>query len=151
MRVGRLFRRGQNRRDGALGQCSVADLATARAGHAACFTNAERREVVVEHEVLFLLALIALQALAVVGGAQRGGNQGLRLAAGKERRAVRAGQNAGLDGDLANLVEGAAIGTDAILGHLLAEDPLAQMLVIVRQLLLGRGIVGGQARRPARP
>jgi hypothetical protein len=58
---------------------------------------------------------------------------------------VHAGQNAGLDGDFANLVEGAAIGTDALLGHLLAEGALAQMLVVVRQLLLGGGfVVGGQ-------
>ena len=144
MRVRRLFGAGQNRRDGALRQCSVAHFAPACAGHAACFAHAERREVVVEHEVLPLLAFVAFQPLAVVGGAQRCGNQCLGFAAGEQRRAVRAGQNAGLDGDGANLVEGAAVGTDAVLGHLLAEDPLAQMLVIGGQLLLGCGIVGGK-------
>ena len=68
-----------------------------------------------QHEVLALLAFIAFQALAVIGGAQRGRNQCLRLAAGKQCRAVRAWQNAGLNGDFANLVEGAAIGTNAVL------------------------------------
>ena len=97
MRVRRLFRTRQNRRNGALRQCSVADFAPARAGHTSCFTNAERREVVVEHEVLFLLAFVALQALAVVGRAQRCRNQGLRFAARKQRRTMRARQNAGLN------------------------------------------------------
>ena len=142
--VRRLFGAGQNRADGALGQCSVAHLAPSRAAHAARLAHAEGREVVVQHEGLLLLAFIAFQPLAFVGGAQRGRHQGLRLAAGKQRRAVRAGQNAGLDGDLANLVEGAAVGPDALLGHLLAEDPLAQLLIVVGQLLLGARIVGGQ-------
>ena len=43
--------------------------------------------------------------------------------------------------DGANLVEGAAVGTNAVLGHLLAEGPLAQMLVVGGQLLLGGRIV----------
>ena len=73
--VRRLFGAGQNSRDGALGQCSVADFATACARHTSCFANAERREVVVQHEVLALLAFIALEALTVIGGAQRGGYQ----------------------------------------------------------------------------
>ena len=47
--------------------------------------------------------------------------------------------------DGANLVEGAPVGPDALLRHLLAEDPLAQMLVIMRQLLLRVGIVGRQS------
>jgi hypothetical protein len=44
---------------------------------------------------------------------------------------VHAGQNLGLDGDFANLVEGAAVGTNALLGDLLAEGALAQKLVVV--------------------
>ena len=52
------------------------------------------------------------------------------------------GKHAGLDRDGSDLVEGAAIGTNPILGHLLAEDPFAQQFVVVRQLLLRRGIVG---------
>jgi hypothetical protein len=114
------------------------------AGHASGFAHAERREVVVQHEAP-LLALVALQPLAVVHGAQRRRHQRLRLAARKQRRSVRARQHAGLDRDGPNLVERAPVGPDALLRHLLAEDPLAQQFVIVRQLLLGRGSSAGSS------
>ena len=68
-------------------------------------------------------------ALLVVLGAQRDGHQRLRFAAREQRRTVRARQHADFDGDLADLVEGAAIGTAAILQHLVAEDPLLQRVV----------------------
>ena len=42
----------------------------------------------------------AVDALLVAGGAQSGGDQGLRLAALEEGRAVRAGQNADFAGDV---------------------------------------------------
>ena len=48
----------------------------------------------------------------------------------KIARTVGAGQNADFDPDIANLVEGAAIGTALLFDHLLAEDALAQRLVI---------------------
>ena len=97
-----------------------------------------------EHEVLFLLAFIALKTLSIVCCSQGGRYQGLRLSAGEECRAMRAWQNACLDRDLANLVESAAIGTNPVLGHLLAESPFAKQLVIGSQLLLGIRIVGRQ-------
>ena len=65
-------------------------------------------------------------------------DQRLGLAAGEQRRTVNAGQNADLDRDRANLVEGAMIGTDALVQHLVAEDLLAQQLVVLGELL-GRG------------
>ncbi len=136
--VGRLVGAGENGGDGALGECSVAHFATTDAGHTSCFTNAEGREVVVEHEVFLLLAFVALEALPVVGGAEGGGDQGLGFAAGEERGTVGAGQNAGLDADGADLVEGAAIGTDAFLRDLLAEGALAEKLVVGGELLLER-------------
>ena len=129
-RVRRLVRARQNRGNRALRQRSVAHFAPAHAGHTSRFTNAERRKVVVQHEVFLLLAFIALQPLRVVHGAQRRRHQRLRFAARKQRRSVRPGQHAGLDRDGTNLVERAAIGPDALLRHLLAEHPLAQMLVI---------------------
>ena len=54
-----------------------------------------------------------VEALHVFLGAERQRGQRLRFAAGKERRAVHARQQADFAGDLANLVEGAAIGTAA--------------------------------------
>ena len=84
-----------------------------------------------QHEALLGLAFEDFQPLHVVGGAERGGDQRLRFAAGEDRRAVRARQNADFDPDSANLVEGAAIGTALFLDHLLTEDALAQGLEVV--------------------
>jgi len=122
----------------------VANLTTSGSSHTAGLANTERRKVVVKHEVFLLLTFIALQPLPVVRCAQRGCDQCLRLAAREQGRPVRAGQNAGLDGDLANLVEGTAIGADPLPGHLLAEGPLAQKFVVGRKLFLGVRIVGRQ-------
>src|SRR5208337_1019204 len=92
------FRAGKNRGDGALCECTVTDLAPSGTAHASRLAYAERRKVVMEHEVLALFAFVALEALAVVGSAQGGGNQCLGLTASEQGRAVGTGQNAGLDG-----------------------------------------------------
>ena len=63
-----------------------------------------------------------LNALLIVLGAERGGDQGLGFSAGEQRGAVRARQHADFDVDLADLVEFAAVGTAAVLEHLFAED-----------------------------
>ncbi len=70
-RVGRLVFAGEDGLDGAPGEGAVADLATAYAGHTSNFTNGERREVIVQHELPLLLAFVAFHALRVVGGAER--------------------------------------------------------------------------------
>ena len=104
---------------------AVADFAPARAAHEADFADAERREVVVQHEALGGLAgLQQLDALLVVLGAERDRDQRLRFAAREQRRTVGARQHADFDGDLADLVECAAIRTAALLQHLVAEDAL---------------------------
>ena len=82
-----------------------------------------------QHEAALLLALVALHPLRVVGGAERGGDERLGFAAGEQRRAVHAREHAGLDRDWADLVEGAVVGADAVVEHLVAEDLLAQELV----------------------
>ncbi len=80
----------------ALGEISVSDLATAGAAHRANFTGRERREVVVEHERLGRLARIVdrVETLHVVRGAERHGDERLRLTAREERGAVRARKHA---------------------------------------------------------
>ena len=72
----------------------------------------KRREVVVQHEALEGFVLEEqVEALHVFLGAQRERGQGLGFAAGEERRAVHARQQAHFAGDLANLVERPAVGT----------------------------------------
>ncbi len=138
---------GQHRGNRALRQCTVAHFAPASAGHTSRLTNAERREVVVQHEVLPLLAFVALEPLAVVRGAERCRHQGLRFTTRKQRRTVGARQHASLNCDRANFVKGAAIGANAILGHLLAEGPFAKQLIVMSKLLLRRRVVGWQRSR----
>ena len=78
------------------------------------FADAERREIVVQHEALGgFRGIQQLDALLVVLGAERRGDQRLRFAAREQRRSVRARQHADFALDLADLVELAAIRTAA--------------------------------------
>ncbi len=94
-----------------------------------------------QHEAFLGFAFETFQPLHVVAGAKGGGDQCLRFAAGEDCAAVGSRQNSGFDPDLADLVEGAAIGTALLLDDLLAEDALAQSFVIFFELCLGCVIV----------
>ena len=87
----------------------MADLAPAGAAHTASLANGVGREVVVQHEVLAALALERVDHLLVLPGAERGDAQRLRLAAGEQRRAMRARQHADLGDDRAHRLGVAAI------------------------------------------
>ena len=106
----------------------MADLAPAGAAQELHLADGERREVVVEKELLTALALVLLDDLSVALGAERGRYQGLGLAAGEERRTVGAGQQPGFHGQVADLVQLAAV--EAALGgeHGLAKDLLLHSL-----------------------
>ena len=79
--------------DGAFGQSAVPDFAAARSAHEAHFADAERREVVMQHEFLRGFGEIEhFDALFVVLGAERGGNEGLRFAAREDGGTVGTGQ-----------------------------------------------------------
>ena len=85
---------GIRRSERALGEGAVTDLASAGAAHGLGLTGREAREVVVEQEALPPLAGERVDLLLVGRGAERGGDDGLRLAALEERRAVHARQEA---------------------------------------------------------
>ena len=70
----------------------MTNLATPRPDHPSCLADAEGWEVVVQHEGLAALALDGIDDLRIAGGAQRGGHDGLGLAAGEQRRAMGARQ-----------------------------------------------------------
>ena len=123
-----------DRRQSALGQCAVADFAPAGAAHEADFADAERREVVVQHEALRRLGDVEhLDPLRVFLRAERGGDQRLRFAAREQRRTVRPRQHADFDRDRSNLIERAAIRTAAFVQHLVAEDPFLQAVEVARR------------------
>ena len=73
-----------------LGERAVADVAALGAAHAAGLPDRERREVVVVHVAPVALERQVVDPLALFLGAQRQQRHDLRLAAGEERRAVRA-------------------------------------------------------------
>src|SRR5690242_1910555 len=89
-----------------------------------------------QHEALLGLAFEDFKTLHVVAGAQSGRNQSLSFAAGEDCRTVRTRQHANFDPNVANLIKRAAIGTALLVNHSLAEQTLAQGLVVSLQLLL---------------
>src|SRR5216683_1225227 len=125
--VGKIrFRRKQVHKR-ALRQGAVADFAAARATQEFHFADAERREVVVQHEAVELVLLEEqVEALHVFLGAEGQSGQRLRFAAGKEGGTVDTGQQADFAGDQANLIEGAAVGTAAGVENIVAENIFAE-------------------------
>ena len=107
--VGIILRR-QHRLDAAFGERAVADFAAARTGDAAGFADGEVREVVVQQEFLLAVAAgVGIKFLHVVAGAERGERDGLRFAAGEQRRAVRARENADFAGNRADDIKCATV------------------------------------------
>ena len=98
-RVGEVVRIGQDGLDAPLGQGPVADLAAARAADGPDLADRERREVVVEHELLRVFLDQPVDPLLVAARAQRDRHQRLGLAALEHGRAVHAGQNVDLASD----------------------------------------------------
>ncbi len=94
-----------------------------------------------EHEAFLGFAFEDFEALHVVAGAESGGHQSLSFAAGEDCGAVSTRKDADLDPDVADLVEGASIGTALVVDHVLAEDSFAQGFVIGLELLLGIFVV----------
>ena len=128
----------------------MADFAATGTAQELDLAHAEWREVVVQHKAFELVFLEEqVEALHVLLGAQRERGERLRLASCKERGAMNAREQADLASDLANLVEGAAIGTPAGIQDVVAENIFAQafkgalgkraLLVHLLLRLLGNG------------
>ncbi len=96
-----------------------------------------------QHEAFLGFAFEAFEALHVVAGAERGGDQRLGFAAGKDGAAVGARQHARFDPDFPDFVEAARIRTPVLLYHFLAEDTFAQRFKIMFQLGLRLFILFG--------
>src|SRR5437870_4383944 len=79
---------------------AVADLPPAGTAQELHLPHREGGEVVVQHEALLVVGLLhRVDDLHVLGGAEGHGDEGLRLAAGEQRRPVGAGQHADLAAD----------------------------------------------------
>src|SRR6266478_919448 len=112
---------------GALSKNAVANFAAAGATKEFYFADAERREIVVEHEAVELvLREEQVEALHVFLGAESKGGESLGFAASKERGTVNAREQADFASDFTNLVESAAIGTAAFVKNVVTEDFFAE-------------------------
>ena len=138
---GKLLDRRDHRRERALGERAVADVAALDAAHAARLPDREGREVVVVPVVLFRLQAERVEAHLLLERAHRDDAQRLRLPAREQRRAVRARRHADFDRDVADLVLRAAVGALLLDGDALADD---RLLELVEGELHGRAaLLGG--------
>src|SRR4051794_7255964 len=138
-RVREGFLVGDHRDQRALGECAVADVAALGAAHEARLAHGEGREVVVVEVALGGLQPERVQAHLFARGAEGDHGEGLGLAAGEQRRAVRARQRLDLDGDRPDLLLGAAVRALLADRDALADDPLLQR---VERLLGLRAVFG---------
>src|SRR5712664_1939206 len=121
-----LFGRKQVR-ESALGERPVTDFAPAGTAKELYLTDAEGREVVVQHEALeLILREEQVETLHIFLGAKSESGERLGFAARKERGAVNTREQADFASDLADFVEGAAIGTAALVENVVTEDVLAE-------------------------
>ena len=126
--VGEVFLRRQHRTYCTPRQLAVTDLAAARRAHAPGFADRIGREVVVQHERFFVGPAQRVDPLLVLAGAERGDDDRLRLAAGEQRRAVGARQEARLDDDRAHGDEIAAVDALAGVENVPAHDLAFELL-----------------------
>ena len=102
----------------------MANLAATRTTDRPHLADRIGREVVVEHEFLRILVNEAIHPLLVLAGTERDGDEGLRLATLKERRAVHPRQQVDIAMDCAERRVVAAVGPLAI------KDVLANGLLL---------------------
>src|SRR5690606_3504290 len=79
------------------GQAAVADFAATGTAHAATLTDRERREVVVQHEGVLLLAFQGIEQLCIARGTEGGNDQRLGFTTGEQGRAMGPVQYANFD------------------------------------------------------
>ena len=134
-RVGERRLVGQDRKERALRERTVADLATAGAAQELDLAGAVRWEVIVEHELPVVLADERVHLLLVGRRPERGGDERLRLDAREERRAMRPGKHLDLAADRPDVGEAAPVETLLLADDLLARrasSPCRQLLHLLR-------------------
>ncbi len=99
-----------------------------------------------EQEVFLVLTGNGVDDLAITGGAQGDGHDGLGFAAGEQRGTVGTRQHAGLHGDRADGVQRTAVDADLGVQHRVTHGAVFQLAEFLRQL--GRvPAFGGHAAR----
>ena len=132
---------GDDGRDGALGECAVADFAAVHSAHAAGFADAEWREVVMQDEALAGFAAgVTVEFLCFVARCESGEAECLRFAACEECAAVGAGQEADFAAERTDVAEAATIAALLAIQNGDAEGFLLQIVKCLADLE-GRGLV----------
>ena len=126
--VGELVLVRHHRQQGALGERTVADLATPRRAHTTGLTGAVGREVVVVHVALRVLGIERVDHLGHAQHAQRGHVQHLRVAPAEQCRPVCPWQDADLGRQGPDLGGATAVEPHALLDHASTHDLLLQGL-----------------------
>ena len=106
----------------------MADLAAAGRAHEGRLAGGVGREVVVQHEILAVVALERVDHLLVLAGAERRHHQRLGLAAGEQRAAVDPRQHADLGHDRPHGLGVAAVDALAGVEDRAAHDRLLELL-----------------------
>ena len=132
-----------DREDGTLGECTVANLAAVLTSETAGLTDAEGREVVMEKETLGrLTTTVSVDHLGLVGGGKCCQCHGLGLTAGEESGTVRARENSRLAGQLTKLQQAATVAALLLVQDADAESLLLEIIKRLRDLeLRGGGIL----------
>ena len=126
--VGELVLVRHHRQQGALGERTVADLASPRRAHTTGLTGAVGREVVVVHVALRVLGIERVDHLGHAQHAQRGHVQHLRVAPAEQCRPVCPWQDADLGRQGPDLGGATAVEPHALLDHASTHDLLLQGL-----------------------
>src|SRR4051794_10071849 len=114
--------------DGAPSELAMPDLAAAGEADPAGLADREGREVIVKQEGFLVSPFQRIDILLVVAGAERRHHQGLGLAAGEQRRAMGAGEDADLADDRPDVGKAAAVDAGAGLDNVAAHDLLLDIL-----------------------
>ena len=157
-RVGEIGPGRQHRLQGTPCQLTVADLATTRTADATDFANRIGREVIMQHEVRFEVAVQRVDELFVIAGAERRDDQTLGFPTGEQGRAMGPRQQPGFHGDRTHLIQRATVDPLAFLHDRAAQDRGFELLqrgaeVGILKLLFAEsvldGILGGRNRGDA--
>ena len=109
--VGEVFRVGKHGSDTPFGKATVADFSSTGAPDRPTFPHRERREVVVEHELLAVFVDQSIDTLLIASGTERHRDQRLGLATLEQRRTVHLWQKIGFAVDLSQAGVVAAVGS----------------------------------------
>ena len=130
-----------DRLNGPLRQPSMPYLAATRSKHPPSLADAERREVVVQHEGLAALALDSVDDLGISGRAEGSGDDGLGFAAREQGGAVRPGQELHATRNFAHHRRATAVDAALSRNDGTAHDRLLELVERLAHLALGPAAV----------